>query len=105
MEPRHCSLLSWCFTSLFGVLAVLLALHAWSLRPSDSSCTARYESWTPIEKGLQHAWRTFPQLTLFTETEFFGSPAGDADKAWDEFLPSEKLPKLLARASPANASV
>jgi hypothetical protein len=89
MERRHFSLLSWGFAILFGVLALLTTFHAWSLRPSEDLCGRRWSIWSPIDRGMQQTWRLFPDLTLFSKSEFFGPEIQDVDSAWEKFLLSK----------------
>jgi hypothetical protein len=93
MESRHFSLLFWFFAILFGVLALFTTLHAWSIRPSDALCTNRLQAWSPIHRGMQQNWMMFPNLTLFSKSEFFGTQFQDIDAAWTKFLPSTQSKK------------
>ena len=76
---------------IFFALFLLLLLDSWLLRPSDDFCSEREISWSPV-RGLGRSWKMFPQITLFTKSEFFGTPIQKADNSWNEALPSEALP-------------
>lgn len=91
MEVKLLSLLSWFLSFIFGVLTLLTSIQTWTLRPSDAQCAKRWSIWSPVDRGEKQSWKMFPDLTLFSKSEFFGTNFQDIDAAWDTYLPNHPI--------------